>query len=525
MRLSSLHNVTKQFCRNNKNIIFTKADKGNITVALDREVYISKVEELLNDVNTYTVVKRNPIKFIENNLNNLLKKWLLNDYISKSQYFKLRSSVSNFPKAYGLPKVHKTNCPYRIIVSLSIQLCILCPLFCRILIPLVLKRTIGVLRIALIYITHFPESVYETPTLISLDVTSLFTNVPHDFALDSVSKRWPLIENNTKISKNEFIRAIKFVFSSTYFIFNNTIYKQTFGTPMGSSFSPVIADIVMRDLETSCLNSVNCHITFYYWYVDDIVMAVSFDNIDLIFKTFNNYHNRIKFTIEYGDSRSISFLDLLLTIKDDTLFIDWFHKSSFSGRFLSFYSGHPLCHKVGIRLGRAFLLSHPIFHEKNLRLIIELLIENGYPLDFIFKKINSRLKTLIYNNMKSSSTNNFENNLNSSKDNKKIIVIPYINKLSELIAATMDKSLYITGYRILNNLGKIVKTHKDTLDYYNNNNVVYKICCNDCSASYVGQTKRQLKTRTREHVNNSKSISTKPSVITEHIMEFSHSFD
>jgi len=90
---------------------------------------------------------------------------------------------------------------------------------------------------------------------------------------------------------------------------------------MGSPLSPVIADIVMRDLETSCLNNVNCHITFYYRYVDDIVMAVSSDNIDLIFKTFNEYHDRIKFTIEYEESRSLSFLDLLLTIKDDTLFI------------------------------------------------------------------------------------------------------------------------------------------------------------------------------------------------------------
>jgi len=55
--------------------------------------------------------------------------------------------------------------------------------------------------------------------------------------------------------------------------------------------------------------------------------------------------------------------------------------------------------------------------------------------------------------------------------------------------------------------------------------MIYKIFCNDCSTLYVGQTKRQLKTRTKEHSNNSKSISAKSSVITEHMMEFSHSFD
>jgi len=97
--------------------------------------------------------------------------------------------------------------------------------------------------------------------------------------------------------------------------------------------------------------------------------------------------------------------------------------------------------------------------------------------------------------------------------------------LSELIATTLDNSQYIIGYRILNNLGGFIKAHKDKNDYYDNNNVVYKISCNECNASYVGQTKRQLKTRTREHVNNSKSSVAKPSVITEHMREFSHSFN
>jgi len=72
-------------------------------------------------------------------------------------------------------------------------------------------------------------------------------------------------------------------------------------------------------------------------------------------------------------------------------------------------------------------------------------MDNGYPLNFIFKKVNSRLKTLIYNNRKSSSGINCDLNLNSSGDNKKIIVFPLINKLSESTAATLDNSQYITG--------------------------------------------------------------------------------
>jgi len=253
------------------------------------------------------------------------------------------------------------------------------------------------------------------------------------------------------------------------------------------------------------------------------VMAAPRDKIDLIFKTFNDYHNRIKFTIEFEENRSLSFLDLRLIITDNLIHIDWFHKKTFSGRFLSFHSSHPLCHKIGMIYGlidRAFLLSHPMFHQKNIEFIIDTLVENGYPLNFIFDKIRSRLKTLIYSNKNSNKNKN-----NSEDANKKIIVIPYIKKISELVATAIDKAQYIIGYRVLNHLGGFIRAHKDTNHLLKNNNVVYKIMCKDCDASYVGQTKRQLKTRVNEHKYNLKSLSSNPTVITEHILQHSHSFN
>jgi len=51
------------------------------------------------------------------------------------------------------------------------------------------------------------------------------------------------------------------------------------------------------------------------------------------------------------------------------------------------------------------------------------------------------------------------------------------------------------GFRILNELINFIKRHKDQNEYKNNNNIVYKILCNNCDAPYVGQTKRYLKRR------------------------------
>jgi len=44
--------------------------------------------------------------------------------------------------------------------------------------------------------------------------------------------------------------------------------------------------------------------------------------------------------------------------------------------------------------------------------------------------------------------------------------------------------------------------------------VVYKISCHDCDASYIGQTKRQLWTRIKEHNSDMRKKNGSPSVIT-----------
>jgi len=47
-----LFKSTVNFNKEHPNIIFTKADKGNITVVLEREFCIKKMEELLGDTDT-----------------------------------------------------------------------------------------------------------------------------------------------------------------------------------------------------------------------------------------------------------------------------------------------------------------------------------------------------------------------------------------------------------------------------------------------------------------------------------------
>jgi len=107
---------------------------------------------------------------------------------------------------------------------------------------------------------------------------------------------------------------------------------------MESPLSPIIADIVMQE---KSLNKINLELPFYYRYVDDIIMAAPSDKVLQILHIFNNYHDHLKFTIEYENNHCLNFLDLSLSIIDNKIYINWFHKKIFSGRYFSFYSSHP----------------------------------------------------------------------------------------------------------------------------------------------------------------------------------------
>lgn len=96
-------------------IFFTRADKGNVTVAMNRDDYIDKMSALLSNNNTYKTIDKDPIKKVTSDLRTLLKRWLKRDYISTERYRSLLFSDGNISRAYGLPKIHKQDFHLRII--------------------------------------------------------------------------------------------------------------------------------------------------------------------------------------------------------------------------------------------------------------------------------------------------------------------------------------------------------------------------------------------------------------------------
>ena len=117
-----------------------------------------------------------------------------------------------------------------------------------------------------------------------------------DLAIQVLHHRWNEIKKHTKIDRDDFLRAVKFVLESNIFLFNGVYYKQVFGTAMGSPISPVIANIVMERLETISLSKVPFELIFYKRYVDDIITCLRLENLQTLLDIFNGFHARLQFT-------------------------------------------------------------------------------------------------------------------------------------------------------------------------------------------------------------------------------------
>jgi hypothetical protein len=65
-------------------------------------------------------------------------------------------------------------------------------------------------------------------------------------------------------------------------VLEGSYYKQVFGTAMGSPVSAVIANLVMEDVEQRALASVPVSLSFGKRFVDDVISAVSRNEIDIL---------------------------------------------------------------------------------------------------------------------------------------------------------------------------------------------------------------------------------------------------
>jgi len=175
---------------------------------------------------------------------------------------------------------------------------------------------------------HFVEiinskEVKPEDRFISFDVESLYTNVPVKEALDIIRNRLEqdqTLENRTSLPVNAIIELLECCVNNSYFQEKDRFFSQNDGLPMGSSFSPLIANIYMEWFEERAIESATQKPKLWLRYVDDtfILWDKNDDELQDFLQHLNSLRPSIKFTMEKEENNRLPFLDVMVKKKTTT---------------------------------------------------------------------------------------------------------------------------------------------------------------------------------------------------------------
>lgn len=102
------------------------------------------------------------------------------------------------------------------------------------------------------FLNHIPNTVKDNTHLVSFDVTSLYTNIPHNLGVEAIDYWINKTEGilQSRFSKEFILEGITLVLENNHFFFFDDKYSlQTKGTAMGTKVAPTYANLVLGYLE------------------------------------------------------------------------------------------------------------------------------------------------------------------------------------------------------------------------------------------------------------------------------------
>ncbi len=350
----------------------------------------------------------------------------------------------------------------------------------------------------------------EFPYPFSLDVTSLYTSVPIQEAIENIIDR---VGNNTTYSLTaaDLEELLTVTLTNTFFTFKSNIYLQIQGLPMGSSISGILAIVFLDRLEKMTVMQ-DLRINPYTRYVDDAYLqTTNEEQADEIHKNMNQLHPCIKFEIEKPtetpEGNKISLLDFSVTItKDGDSTFEFYKKKAKKPLFANNKSALPRQLKINMvknernRINKTCSSEQDkIHHNKELDKILR---SNGYPQRVIETSYDYKPRNRITDNTEwlyfpiPYISDAIDNRIKRIFQ-KEGIPIRLVHKSFTLRQALKPRKK-LDGCKKSD-----CPTSEKGLCFLKD--VVYRITCNKCKEIYIGSTIRKLHDRIKEHLNTNKS--------------------
>ena len=501
-------------------IIIKPSDKCQRFVVLDKEEYAQKANDLLKDSDSYAVLRKDPTTKVEAEVKSAL------NGLEHAPVTKRLAPITNWrcPVWYGLPKDHKPAMPLRPIVSncgspTEKPSFLLERILTQLLqfVPAHLSSSDDFLEK---FRSKYPTSLPPDSFLFTMDVSSLYTNIPIKEAIPMICD---MIQRHIEaiitygLTVKEIEHLLEVCLENSYFRFDDTFYQQKKGVAMGNKMGPPVAILFLHHLELEVRASAPLQPDFYGRYIDDLlgVWCHGQEAFEEFQAHMNGLHENIKFTTDReDDAGSVPFLDIRITRHSDQSYTtELFVKPTHSGITLHYDSAHPKRTKENTlenELRRAVRLSSDDQATvRSIQKIHDIFEQNGYP-----RKLIDRVTAKV----RRSQTRNRPRQ--KEKHVGPFLQLPFVNdehsrqverlvKTSRLpcrIAWSNRRTLRreltssdMRGPTCALDRGRCLACEAGLDSRCGVGNVVYEVTCSLCKESYIGECIRPVRERFLEH--------------------------
>ena len=545
---STIYNLKKN------QIIVTSADKNICTTLIESKIYHTLCYDHLNNANIYSKIDNNPLDLLYERFLSQFDYLHNNGHISSHLYRVMIDYISKNKKLANfriLPKLHKNKLGIRPLVncsnSISSGISKILDFFFK---PLVSNHYS--------YIKDSQDLLLKTKDLkfdkniklFSADFESLYTNIPLDECIEIITL---IISEHScfHISIVGFNSLLKLLLKNSYFFYkcNDKIlyFLQIKGIFMGTAVGPSLANLYLSYYEN--LNSNLKSLPLFYRFIDDL-FYVNYDNNEISTSDFKTIYPHLNLNI-FSDS-SVIFLDLEISCNSNGyLKYNLYIKPTNTFSYLLPISNHPkhivknIPKNLLIRIKRICSTYNDYLTNSNF--LMNNLLKRNYPFQKIKNLIFSigksdRNKLLPYKSKKTLDMNNkifyisnYEKSFCNSSSfihriwNNSIISDNFLKNTSLNIVYKLNFNLgsyfmynfnsfyksnqYIkcsnsscktcffanTNSSLSNNFNIRLNIHSNSSCH--SSNCIYFISCLKFNVFYIGQTKRNIYIRIREHLS------------------------
>ena len=371
-------NAAKTLKQDNS-VTVRRADKAACFVLIPTNEYISKIDRILSDTSKFTHITRNPTDDIKTRANQIIR-----TVNAKRGGHKLPLLTGEYGLGYcyGNVKTHKNGNPLRPIISqIPTPTYNLAKHLNNLLTPFIPNDY------SLSSPTDFLDLLKGSDaggTIASLDVESLFTNVPVDRTIQFIMEEVYPEDAAPKIDipKTHLKSLLELCTKEAPFVSPaGRMYKQVDGVAMGSPLGVLFANFFMGRVERDTFSSLQKP-AIYARYVDDIFVLTRDEDEVQHLQQHLQETSGLTFTVEHSSEGRLPFLDVLVNQQPGKFNTEVYCKPTNPGLCLNGRSECPERYKRStisayVRRALTHCSSWTSVH-KELERVTQVLVNNGY---------------------------------------------------------------------------------------------------------------------------------------------------